>query len=413
MPKLLYCLIITAAAAMLACTSPTPTPDPTAIAVADSGVIAPINADNPQAFLSTLPAAEQDCLAANSDPMRVITLAGLPGAEIASPQEIADVIDCLGDDTLLRVFLSEILADVGPLRRDSSDCIRAGFANLDLRPVLMAGDFASGPGYNLLEQAALFGNLRPYLLALSCLDRGEWFDGLRYFSMPDENWTILKCVKNIIGGPAALAAALQPLDGPIPRAFMNVESECLLLPTPQPDTTGEITLIDKETPQAFLSSLPAAEQSCLSAYPDPMRVMTLKEIASPNEAAQMIACLSDDTLIRISLGRIIPDIGPLSRESSACIRAGFSMFDLRMEMLDSREDKMSHRESSISWAADFLLPLCLNDAERQAAFPYGHSTSGLTLAEWQCVMDKLSDLARKIALELSPSYYTALVECRE
>ena len=414
MPKLLYCAIIAMAAAIVACASPTPTPDPTAIAVANSGVIAPIDADNPQAFLATLPAAEQDCLTTNSDPMRVITLAGLPGAEIASPQEIADVIDCLGDDTLLRIFLSGILVDVGPLSTSSSDCIRAGFANLDLRPVLMTGDFASVPGYGLLKQAALFGNLRPYLLALSCLDRGEWFDGLQYFSMPDENWTILKCVKKIIGGPAALAAALQPLDGPIPQAFMNVESECLLLPTPQPAATGEITLIDKENPQAFLAALPTAEQSCLSAYPNPMRVITLKEIASPHEAAQMLACLSDDTLLRISLGRIIPDIGPLSRESSACVRAGFSMFDLRMEMLDRLEGEMSHQGSHISWAADFLLPLCLNDAERQAAFPYGHSTLGMTLAEWQCVMDKLSGPARRRpALELSPSYYAALVECRE
>ena len=69
MPKLLYCLIITMAAALLACTSPTPTPAP------------------------------------RQPRRRAMTLAGLPGAEIASPQEAAAVIDCIGDDTLRRVTL--------------------------------------------------------------------------------------------------------------------------------------------------------------------------------------------------------------------------------------------------------------------------------------------------------------------
>ena len=356
MLKLLYCLIITTAAALLACTSPTPTPsstatptptpaettamptptpqltatatptprpttaptptiapEPTAAAgmVAPAGIIAPIDADNPQAFLSTLPAAEQACLAANSDPMRIMTLAGLPGAEIGSPQEIADVINCLGDDTLLRVFLSGMLTDVGPLSQDSSACIRAGFANLDLRPVIMAGDFASGPGYDLLEQAAMFGSLRPHLLALSCLSEPEWVAGLTYFAMPENHREILQCVRETVGGPAALATALQPLDGPIPRAFMNAESQCLMLPLPPPAAEGgEISLIDMDNPQASLSTLSAAEQTCLAAHPNPMDALTSLPLVSsggeadtPEPAAELLACLGDDALLRVFLFR--------------------------------------------------------------------------------------------------------------
>ena len=417
MLRLPHCAIIIIATALAACSNPTPTPSPTAtptaIAVANSGVIAPTNRDDPQTFLATLPAAEQACLAANSDPMRLLTLAGLPGAEIASPQAAADAIDCLGDDTLLRVFLSAMLVDVGPLSRDSSDCIRAGFADFDLRPLLLAGDVSSGPGDNLLERAAMFGSLRPFLLALSCLNRPEWVAGLQYFSMPKDNWAILKCVRNVIGGTDALADALQPRGGPIPRAFRHAEIECLSLPLPEP-ATGKISLISRENPQAFLSALPAAEQDCLSAYPDPGRVMNLAKIASPYEAVEMLSCLGHNTLMRIFLGWTIADIGPLSRESSACVRAGFARFsaiDLRLDLLERRDDEMSHRGSSALMWAGFLLPLCLNDAERQAAFPHGHRFSDDALEHWQCLMNKLGGPI-KLTVE-SPSYYAAMTECPE
>ena len=465
MPKLLYCLIIAIAAALLACTSPTPTPAPTATPaptpasrptathipspqptttptlrptiaptptaapeptaaagmVAPAGIIAPIDADNPQAFLSTLPAAEQACLAANSDPMRILALAGLPGAEIASPQEIADVIDCLGDDTLMQIFVSGMLTDVGALSADSSACIRAGFASLDLRPLIMAGDFASGPAYDLLEQAALFGSLRPYLLALSCLSETEWIAGLTYFAMPENHREILQCVRETVGGPAALAAALQPLDAPIPRAFMNAESQCLMLPIPQPAAAnGEISLIDTNNPQAFLSTLSAAEQACLSAHPNPMDALTSLPLVSsggdaeaPEPAAELLACLGDDTLLRVFLSMLISDLNSLSQESSECVRAGFAGYNLNLRplLLADGFDNMSEADVSVlSWAG-FLLPLCLNDAERQAAFPYG-GIPDAALAGQRCLMERLGGPAG-LARETTPSYYAALVECPE
>ena len=476
MLKLLYCLIITTAAALLACASPTPTPDPratlaptpaattatltpaattatltpapqlTATAtpsprptlaptptaapkpttaagmVAPAGIIAPIDADNPQAFLSTLPAAEQTCLTENSDPMRAITLAGLPGAAIASPQDVAKLIGCLGDDTLMQIFLSGMLVDVGPLSADSSACIRAGFANLNLRPVLMAGDFAAGPGYDLLEQAALFGSLRPHLLALSCLSETEWVAGLTYFAMPENHRETLQCVRETVGGPAALAAALQPLDGPIPRTFMHAETQCLMLPIPQPAADGgEISLIDTDNPQAFLSTLSAAEQACLAAHPNPMDALTSLPLVSsggeadtPEPAAELLACLGDDALLRVFLSVLISDLDSLSRESSECVRAGFAGYNLRSLLLADGFDNMSAADVSVlSWAG-FLLPLCLNDAERQAAFPYGHSISDTGRAGWRCLMDQLGGPARlRLTRELSPSYYAALVECPE
>ena len=413
MLKLLYCAIL----ALAGCSGATATP-PT---VAPSGVIAPIDLDDPQVFLSALPAAEQACLAANSDPRRVLMLAGLPGAEIASAQEAAELLACLGDDTLMRVFLSGMLVDVGPLSRESSACVRAGFAGFDLRPVIMAGDVSSGSGDDLLERAAMFGSLRPFVLALSCLNDAEWVAGLRHFAMPESNGAILKCVRETLGGPAALAAALQPLDGPIPQAFMNAESQCLMLPIPEPVGSGEISLIDRDNPEAFRATFPAAEQACLSEYPDPMDVLASLALAplpgeadSPESAAELIACLGHDTLLRVFLSGLISDIGTLSQESSDCARAGFSSIDLRSALLAGGVDGRSEPDVAALMWAGFLMPLCLNDAERQAAFPYGGSFTGGALDGWQCLMDKLGGPAGlRSTRELWPSYYIAMVECPE
>ena len=305
MLKLLYCAILVMAAALAACSSPTatplpptatpvptPTPRPTATPIptppptsaptpaatpeptrADAGAVAPIDLDDPQAFLSALPAAEQACLAANSDPMQALTLAGLPGAEIASPQEAAALIACLGDDTLLRIFLTGMLAGVGgPLSPESSACVRAGFGNLDLRPVMLAGAAESDPG------GAMFGSTAALFVALSCLNEAEWRAATPALGMSPGDRATLRCVRETLGGPAAMAAALQlPADAAgRPAAFVRAEAQCAANPTLTPPApAGVIALLDLDDPQAFLSALPVAEQACLAANSNPMWVLTL------------------------------------------------------------------------------------------------------------------------------------------
>ena len=403
MLKLLYCAILVLAAALAACSSPTPTPrpptatpvptppPPTATPVptppptvaptpaatpeptrADAGAVAPIDLDDPQAFLSALPAAEQACLAANSNPMRVLTLAGLPGAAIASPQESAALLACLGDDTLLRIFLTGMLAGVGgPLSPESSDCVRAGFGNLGLRPVMLARAAESDPG------GAMFGSTAALFVALSCLNEAEWQAAAPALGMSPGDRATLRCVRETLGGPAAMAAALQlPADAAgRPAAFVRAEAQCAANPTlAPPAAAGVIALIDLDNPQVFLSALPVAEQACLAANSNPMWVLTLAglpgtEIASPQEWAAMIDCLGDDTLLRVFLSRLLPGVGPLSQESSDCVRAGFANFDLRSALLAGAAESYPGASIAGSMAAFFLALSCLNDADWQAAAP--------------------------------------------
>ena len=332
---------------------------------APAGVLAPIDPANPQAFLAALPAAEQACLAANSDPRRVITLAGLPGAAITSPQEVADAIDCLGDDTMLRIFVSGMLTGIGPISPESSDCLRAGFANYDLRSAMRPGAAGSDAP----------GDMVAFYQTLSCLNEAEWQAAAPVLELNPGDRATLQCVIDTLGGPSKLAAALEPdAAGRPAAAYLTAAAQCGMNLTPQSPTAGMIAPIDPNNPQAFLSTLPASEQSCLAANSDPLRVITLAgmpgaPIAAPQEAAAAIDCLGDDTLMRVFLSGMLTGVGPLSQDTSDCVRAGFANFDLRSVLLAGAAESNPGAAMAGSMAAMFLSLSCLNETEWQAATP--------------------------------------------
>ena len=66
------------------------------------------------------------------------------------PEETAALIQCLEDETLLRLFLTGL---IGPLSAETSTCVRSGFANFDLRSVMLATPAESN------EAAAMAGFL--------------------------------------------------------------------------------------------------------------------------------------------------------------------------------------------------------------------------------------------------------------
>ena len=140
MLKSVCCAIFLAIAVLLACSSPTPTPAPTDRSVPPptlaptpapaatpapteeapksasvSGALAPLDMKDPDAFMSELSGAEQACVSDNSDPRRLMALMSAP--ELVSSEETAKLIQCLGDETLLRLFLTGLIGQTGPLDR--------------------------------------------------------------------------------------------------------------------------------------------------------------------------------------------------------------------------------------------------------------------------------------------------------
>ncbi len=143
-------------------------------------------------------------------------LGGAP--DLVSPEETTALIQCLEDETLLRLFLTGLIGQTGPLSAESSVCVRSGFAHFDLRSVMLATPVES-------DAAAMAGSMAGFLLTLSCLNDEEWQAVGPSLGMGADDRDGLQCVLAELGGPEGLAAALQPGAGP-PTAFSKASATC-------------------------------------------------------------------------------------------------------------------------------------------------------------------------------------------
>ena len=168
--------------------------------------------------MSELSDAEQSCLAGNVDPQQVMALLG-GGPDLVSPEETTALIQCLEDETLLRLFLTGLIGQTGPLSAESSACVRSGFTSFDLRSVMLATPAEPD------EAAAMAGSMAGFLLTLSCLNDEEWQAVGPSLGMGADDRDGLQCVLTELGGPEGLAAALQPGAGP-PTAFSEASAAC-------------------------------------------------------------------------------------------------------------------------------------------------------------------------------------------
>ena len=144
-------------------------------------------------------------------------LGGAPDA--VSAEEIAALSQCLEDETLLRLFLTGVIGQTGPLSAESSTCVRSGFANFDLRSVMFATPAESE------EEAAMVGGMVGFLLTLSCLNEEEWQAVGPSLGMGADDRDSLQCVIAELGSQEGLAAALQSGAVP-PTAFFGASTAC-------------------------------------------------------------------------------------------------------------------------------------------------------------------------------------------
>ena len=199
---------------------PTPTPEPevTAEPAGATGAIAPLRMDDPEAFLAGLPDAERSCVSENSDPQALMAMLGAP--ELASPDEAEQLIQCLEDETLMRLFLTGLIGQAGTLSEETSECIRGGFSGFDLRSMMLAS--AAGGD----EEAGMAGGMAAFFLTLPCLDEDEWAAAAPALDMAPGDRETLQCVMEALGGAEGVAAALQPAGGGPPAAFFEAAMGC-------------------------------------------------------------------------------------------------------------------------------------------------------------------------------------------
>ena len=167
--------------------------------VSGQGGIAPLRMDDPLAIASELSESELACLASVADTDRLLQLFASP--ELASPEEQVQLIGCLEDETVLRIFLTGMIGDAGPLGEESSACIRGGMEGLDLRSVMLAGSTGN-------EQAAMIGGMSAMFLTIACLSDEEFAAAAPALDMSPDDRESLNCVMENLGGPEGMAETL-------------------------------------------------------------------------------------------------------------------------------------------------------------------------------------------------------------
>jgi len=156
--------------------------------------------EDPVAIASELSESELACLAGSADTDRLLQLFVSP--ELASPEEQIQLIECLEDETLLRIFLTGIIGETGTLSEETSACIRAGTEGIDLRSVMLAGIGGD-------EQTAMVGSMSAFFVSLACLNEEEWETAGPALDMDASDQESMQCVLEELGGPEGLAATLE------------------------------------------------------------------------------------------------------------------------------------------------------------------------------------------------------------
>ena len=202
----------------------------------------PVDVGNPLAFLSGLSDGEQSCLSDKDiGPQDITQMTGrAPGS---SPETTAAIINCLQEETVLRMFLTTLVGQVEPFSQDTSGCIREGFIPLDLRGLLAPAVAGNTPANSLaLGMAALN-------VTVVCMNDDEWETYAPRLGMQPEDRERAACLFEELGGPAQLVEAMRAASlGETPEEFIGASQICGLdveslpppsaVPTPAPTSTA-------------------------------------------------------------------------------------------------------------------------------------------------------------------------------
>ncbi len=181
--------------------------------------------------------------------------------------------------------------------------------------------------------------------------------------------------------------------------------------TPEPEASGDgaapddgaLTPLQGSRLDLLFEVVSEGERVCVAAVVTPERLEELMADASSatdDEGMVMVNCLERDTMLRLFLAGILDQTGPLTVETSQCIRAGFESVDIgsAMTALASTQSGSGDPSAGLSlFAGVFSALSCLNEEEWEAAAPaLGMEVDGREAL--QCVIDELGGLQELAAL---------------
>ena len=177
-----------------------------------------------------------------------------------------------------------------------------------------------------------------------------------------------QAVPTTTSGPGAATTAL-------PANTLEPEgTEAPLRATSEPETLppGDVIIpLNLSDSEAALYRLSKPEISCLEQAAGPGRLHEILRdvrVPVPEDEAWIVACLGDETLTGVFLAMLLGDPGPLSQETSACLRTGLEWVDLRELMTEgTRGREQDDRAGAIFLSGYFTAATCLNQEEWDAA----------------------------------------------
>ena len=168
-----------------------------------------------------------------------------------------------------------------------------------------------------------------------------------------------------------------------------------------------------ENADALLADVSDSESMCLSDNipSDRLAVLaTTPELATEAEREAFIGCLEHDTRLRLLLTPVLNATGPLSVESSACMRKSYADTDLAALMSSVAADAGTGPEAEAAMAqgmVTFFVSLsCLNEEEFQTA----SVAMGLAPGEREnflCVLDQVGGQDALAALLIPSAEFPA------
>ena len=156
-----------------------------------------------------------------------------------------------------------------------------------------------------------------------------------------------------------------PASSPKPAAPADTTTQTPMSVPMDQAPTGAIAPLSLNDPEAALAELSEHEQDCLRKADDtgnPVRALGAAGRAAMGEQAKLISCLEDETVGRIFLAGFVGDSGPLSQETSACVRTVFRVIDPR-RVMTAGLDGNPQAAMAGSMAALSVTIACLTDEE--------------------------------------------------
>ncbi len=214
---------------------------------------------------------------------------------------------------------------------------------------------------------------------------------------PDADATIVAAsVKTIL----AATAQARTNEAPTPTPSPTPTVAATLPPTPSPTqapapAAGALTPLPLDNVGALMGEISDAERACLAASPaiSPDRLAQLAtspESATPEERSAFLDCLEHETELRLLLTAVLTATGPLSVESSACLRDSYADVDVA-DLLDGPVsdpgNDVAAQQAMARTMVTFMVSLsCLDEDE----FAMAGQAMGIAPGEYegfQCVLE--------------------------